>query len=112
MSVTPEAVRNLLKKRATILYPFKEREKVFAPEGLRGKLEYYKDRCIGCGLCFKVCPSETIEMVDKDDGKRPMFYLDRCTRCQQCEEICPVKAIKLTEDYETVGFDRKEMIIK
>lgn len=110
--MTLETLKHILKKRFTILYPFKEREKVHLPEGFRGELEFYKDRCIGCALCFKVCPSETIEIIHKEGVRRPVFYLDRCTRCQQCEEICPVNAIKLTNNFETIGFDRKEKIIR
>lgn len=112
MSLTGELLRNIFKKRATILYPFKEREKLHIPEGLRGKLAFYRDRCIGCSLCSRVCPSVTIEMIEDDEGKRPMFRLDRCTYCQFCEEVCPANAIELTKDFETVGFDRKEMEIR
>ncbi len=112
MSVSPELLKQLFKKRATILYPFKEREKVHNPEGFRGKIAFYRKKCIGCGLCFRVCPSETIEMIEDEKGKRPRFYLDRCTHCQQCEEVCPRKAIELTQFYESVGFDRKLMILE
>ena len=112
MAMSPEALRHLLKKRATILYPYREREKVHLPDGFRGELKFYRDRCIGCALCSRVCPSETIEMGEDERGRRPIFYLDRCTRCQQCEEICPVHAIELTKDFETVGFDRSEKIIR
>jgi formate hydrogenlyase subunit 6/NADH:ubiquinone oxidoreductase subunit I len=112
MSLTPELFKNFVKKRATILYPFKERELVHVPEGLRGEVTFHRDRCIGCGLCFRVCPSETIEMIEDERGKRPKFYLDRCTHCQQCEEVCPTKAVELTKNFETVGFDRREAIIE
>ena len=112
MAMTPEALKHLFKKRATVLYPFKELDKVHIPKGFRGELVYYRDRCIGCSLCFRACPSGTIEMTEDEKGKRPIFYLDRCTRCQQCEEVCPVKAIELTQNFETVGFDRSETIIR
>jgi formate hydrogenlyase subunit 6/NADH:ubiquinone oxidoreductase subunit I len=112
MAMTFEALRHILKKRATILYPFKEREKVHVPKGFRGELVFYLDKCIGCASCFKVCPSETIEIIYDGQKRRPIFYLDRCTRCQQCEEICPTHAIELTDNFETVGFDRKEKIVK
>jgi formate hydrogenlyase subunit 6/NADH:ubiquinone oxidoreductase subunit I len=112
MSLAAELFRNLVKGRATILYPFKDREKVHVPEGLRGKLAYYRERCIGCSMCFRVCPSETVEMIEDARGKRPRFYLDRCTHCQQCEDVCPTKAIELTKQFENLGFNRKEMILE
>ena len=112
MAMIREVYRHLFKKRATVLYPFKEREKVHLPTDFRGKLAFYRERCIGCGLCFRVCPSETIEMITDEKGKRPIFYLDRCTFCAQCEEICPVDAIEMTTDFEFVGFDRKETLLK
>ena len=112
MSMSPELLRNFFKKRATILYPFKEREKVHNPDGFRGKIAFHRDRCIGCSLCFRACPSVTIEMIEDEKGNRPKFYLDRCTHCQQCEDVCPTKAIELTKFYESVGFDRASMILE
>jgi len=112
MSLAVELLRNLVKSRATVLYPFKDREKVHVPQGLRGKLAFYRDRCIGCSMCFRVCPSETIEMTEDAKGKRPRFYLDRCTHCQQCEDVCPTRAIELTQKFENIGFDRKEMMLE
>ena len=112
MSLSPELFRTLVKKRATVLYPFKERDKVHNPDGFRGKISFDRDKCIGCALCSKVCPSETIEIITDDKGKRPKFYLDRCTHCQQCEDACPTEAIQLTKFYESVGFDRESMILE
>ncbi|MDX9984558.1 EFR1 family ferrodoxin [Sphaerochaeta sp.] len=46
------------------------------------------DACISCGLCYRMCPSFNIEMVD---GK-PEF--DRaCTGCLGCYHRCPAQAI-------------------
>jgi len=112
MSLAVELLRNLVSRRATVLYPFKDREKVHVPEGLRGRLTFNRQLCIGCGMCFRVCPSETVEMIEDEKGKRPRFYLDRCTHCQQCEDVCPTKAIGLTQQFENFGFDRKEMILE
>ena len=30
----------------------------------RGKPQYYKDDCVGCGACAEVCPSQTIEVTE------------------------------------------------
>ena len=46
------------------------------------------DACISCGLCYRMCPSANIEMVQ---GK-PVF--DRaCTGCLGCYHRCPTQAI-------------------
>ncbi|WP_293891837.1 EFR1 family ferrodoxin [Sphaerochaeta sp. UBA5856] len=46
------------------------------------------DACISCGLCYRMCPSFNIEMVN---GK-PEF--DRaCTGCLGCYHRCPTQAI-------------------
>ncbi len=113
--MTGEVYKHLFRKRATILYPFKERELIPIPKGLRGKLAFEIEKCIGCGMCFRVCPSETIEMIDdetKKRQKRPIFRLDRCTFCAQCEDICPTHAILMTNNFELAGFDRRQMLLK
>jgi formate hydrogenlyase subunit 6/NADH:ubiquinone oxidoreductase subunit I len=115
MAMTPEVYRNLFKKRATILYPFKERELIPIPKGLRGKPSFDLQKCIGCSMCFRVCPSETIEMIDDEEGKRPkrpIFRIDRCTFCAQCEDVCPTHAIVMSDNFELAGFDRKQMLLK
>jgi ferredoxin len=46
------------------------------------------DACISCGLCYRMCPSANIEMVNG----RPVF--DRaCTGCLGCYHRCPEQAI-------------------
>jgi formate hydrogenlyase subunit 6/NADH:ubiquinone oxidoreductase subunit I len=112
MSLAVELLRNLVKRRATVLYPFKDKDRVHVPEGLRGKIAFHRERCIGCSMCFRVCPSETIEMTEDTIGKRPKFYLDRCTYCQQCEDVCPTNSIGLTKQFENFGFNRKEYCIE
>ena len=112
MAMFKELYKHLFKKRATVLYPFKERELVHIPEGYRGKISFYRDRCIGCGICATVCTSGACEMTTDEKGKRPIFYLDRCTFCSQCAESCPKNAIELTKDFEIIAFDRKTLVVK
>ncbi len=47
-----------------------------------------EDRCIGCGMCARVCPMANITLTD---GK-PAFH-DRCAYCFACFHACPKQAL-------------------
>ena len=49
------------------------------------------DRCTGCGLCVKVCPSKTLSM----QGDKAVVIGDRSFSCGHCEAVCPVDAITI-----------------
>ncbi len=58
--------------------------------------------CTGCGLCVKVCPSDTISMV----GGKAAVTGTESLNCGHCQEVCPVDAIRVTtlEQLEFVNF--------
>jgi nitroreductase/Pyruvate/2-oxoacid:ferredoxin oxidoreductase delta subunit len=49
------------------------------------------NKCIGCGLCVKVCPSRTISM----DGEKAVVSEERSMSCGHCAAVCPVDAIRV-----------------
>lgn len=49
-----------------------------------------KEKCVGCGVCEKVCPMKNIHV--KGDKAAPG---SRCTMCYRCFSECPQKAITL-----------------
>jgi formate hydrogenlyase subunit 6/NADH:ubiquinone oxidoreductase subunit I len=70
---------------------------VGTPERFRGKIVYEKEKCIGCTLCLKVCPSEAI--IFKDEEKKIRIYLARCTFCAQCTDVCPVNCLHMSNEF-------------
>ncbi|MCS7132972.1 MAG: 4Fe-4S dicluster domain-containing protein [Nitrososphaeria archaeon] len=107
-----EALRNLIKKRATVLYPYREVEKIHLPDGFRGKIEFDRPKCIGCQMCFRVCPAKAIEIIEDERGKRPIFLIYRCIYCGQCAEVCPTKAITLGKVFENVALRKEELEVR
>lgn len=47
------------------------------------------DDCTACRKCEKVCPTNTIEIINN----KPVWKKNKCTLCFACLHICPVKAI-------------------
>ena len=50
------------------------------------------EKCIGCGICAKVCPSASMRIVDGKAVHTP----GNCQTCLACIHACPQNAISLT----------------
>jgi NAD-dependent dihydropyrimidine dehydrogenase PreA subunit len=55
-------------------------------------LELDVDKCIGCGMCKKVCPQAVFRV---EGGKANIADKDACMECGACRENCPVEAINV-----------------
>jgi NADH-quinone oxidoreductase subunit I len=81
-------------------------------------LESGNNRCIGCGLCEKICPANCIRIdtqLDDKSRKEVLEYtinLGRCIFCGYCAEVCPELAIVHSGRYENASEQREHFILK
>ena len=77
----------------------------------RGMLKFREDKCICCGACSNVCPTNAREIVvDRDKGVlRNVHHAERCIYCGQCVRYCTVgDAIYQSTEFDTARTERSE----
>ena len=52
----------------TVLYPY---EKEWVPDNYRGRPGLRFDKCVGCGMCARMCPTACIKLVDARPSRGP-----------------------------------------
>lgn len=63
------------------------------------------ERCIGCGLCARVCVAHNLAVQDQ----KARTLLDSCILCGQCTAVCPGEAIRLS-GYHDEQFEAKNAV--
>jgi 4Fe-4S ferredoxin len=65
--------------------------------------------CIGCGICYSVCPvnakimksddfnPDTSELAIKIINGMAAINDDICVHCGACSKICPIESLKIVE---------------
>lgn len=103
---TTKFLEDVKNGRVSIIAP------VEVPSGFRGKIQYDKEKCTGCKLCIRVCPSGAIEF--KPEEKKIKIYLARCTFCSQCNDVCPVHCLSMSNDFLLADVDKysKDLIVE
>ena len=106
------AVSQLFSKPSCEMYPFVPKE---AAPHYRGRIAYDADKCIGCGLCTRVCDGEAItivkEPVEGGENITLTFNLGTCTFCANCADFCPKGCIELTGDYHMVATKEEDLLV-
>ena len=108
MAMIGELLRHLFKRPFTVKYPFERRPKI---EGVRGRIEIDLNKCIGCGLCAKMCPSSAITIEGRGREAKLTYYVGKCLFCGLCAEVCPRKAIEITEEREIASEDEAALVV-
>jgi NADH-quinone oxidoreductase subunit I/NAD(P)H-quinone oxidoreductase subunit I len=62
-----QTIKATINRPQTVLYPW---EKLVLPDVYRGRPGLRFDKCIGCGICVRICPTRCIDLVLVDDLKK------------------------------------------
>ena len=105
----------LFSKSHTLKYPMQKIQLNARYRGIHKLLKFVEsgnERCIGCGLCEKICVSNCISMktsLGEDGRKKVASYsinLSRCVYCGFCADVCPELAIVCGQEYEVASESR------
>jgi NADH-quinone oxidoreductase subunit I len=109
--------KHFISPAVTRQYPKEKREPFPGSRGLHALVkdsETGKEKCVGCGLCAAMCPSQCIHIYtsEGEDHKKVVdrYEIDvlRCVFCALCVEACPYGAVVLTPHFEYSGYKRSE----
>lgn len=101
--------KNIFKKPSTVKYPKQDInifDEVGASPSYRGLHTNDITKCIGCGTCQDICPTDAVIMIDSDEnvgegklGKRPTIDYGRCCFCAFCVDVCPSSSLNMSREY-------------
>lgn len=102
-----QVLESIFKKPATMLYPH---VKEVVPKTFRGKIKFHPEKCIGCKLCMRDCPSGaiTIRKVGEKEFEADID-LGKCIYCAQCVDSCMKKALEATNEFELAVLERNKL---
>ncbi len=113
--------RRLFQPLVTVQYPRKEIPLSSAYRG-HTELKIFKDtgthKCIACGQCEKVCPSDVIQVQGKKEqpkgpkvGTHYVIDFSKCSLCGLCVEVCPTDTLQFSIEYQLVGVTQSDCVI-
>ncbi|MCL4403427.1 MAG: 4Fe-4S binding protein [Candidatus Marsarchaeota archaeon] len=106
-----EVAKQAFRKPTTIEFPEQQERRT---DNYNGKHKLDMKTCISCGACARICPNQTITMVDTDTErgtkKMPEINWERCLFCALCEEVCPTDCLILTKQTDYEVYDRRDLI--
>ena len=83
-----------------------------------GIAEVDEEKCVGCGLCAKVCPQHLIRLFPEIDSIRPLcsnqdagkdaakICRDACIACGVCVRNCPSGAIEIVDRHAVIDTEK------
>ena len=82
----------------TCRYPY---TKPLVTGEFRGKITIDVNKCRGCGLCARACPTKALTFSIEKGGRRVLrYFAGQCIFCGLCVDACRFGAISFTRDFE------------
>lgn len=76
------------------------------PDRFAGRPEILPEKCSGCGLCRKNCPTGAVQLKDG----HPVIDTGRCIFCRDCEQSCSAGALRLGGEYRMAAMTRGRLL--
>ena len=67
------------------------KENNISVESLAKDVTRNEDRCLQCGVCTSMCPTEALSV--NRATMEILFDVDKCIGCEACVKICPPRAM-------------------
>ena len=106
----PHLFRTLLRKRATVTFPFGP---LRLSDAFRGRMVVDINACIGCGVCARDCATGSLVFERLAGGGVCLVqHYDRCATCGQCAASCRSGAIRMEARFQEGALSREELVAK
>jgi len=73
-----------------LICPFGVLQNIFGKKA-RYSTRVVEEKCIGCKICEKICPSDAITVLE--ESKKGTINTALCLQCNSCQQVCPKDAI-------------------
>ena len=103
-----DLLRNFKGRPVTLRFPYEREEPV---EGIRARVSWEIDKCIGCRRCVVICPGDAIRLIGRGRRAEIKYNVGRCIFCGECVDVCPTGTIYPTGEFELIFTSRRQMTI-